>query len=191
MVLVVGGESSCRKKHTAVPVPAQPQAVPASEPPPQQPVSPAPTPAPAPQTPPSPPTTVPAKDETLYQQNKPPDQPPAPKHAARPANPAPATPPAQAPATPPPADSPHLGDILTPDQEKQYNAAIDQSLAQAQTSLASINTHPRTKEQDATVAQVLNFIQQAQKARKDDLAAAKSLAERAEVLAHDLAESLK
>jgi hypothetical protein len=41
------------------------------------------------------------------------------------------------------------------------------------------------------VQQVQNFIQQAQATRKTDLAAAKSLAERAEVLAKDLLASLR
>jgi hypothetical protein len=40
------------------------------------------------------------------------------------------------------------------------------------------------------VEQVRNFMQQAQKLRGSNLAAAKSLAERAEVLARDLAASL-
>ena len=80
---------------------------------------------------------------------------------------------------------------MTPDQQRQYNAAIDQSLAHVQSSLSSIANRQLTKEQEATSAQVQNFVQEAQATRKNDLAAAKSLAERAEVLAHDLVESLK
>jgi hypothetical protein len=111
----------------------------------------------------------------------------------RPASPAPAVTPATPPAaaTTPPAEPPRLGDILTPEQERQHNAAIDQSVAHAQSSLGSLANRQLTKEQVATVAQVRNFITQAQDTRKTDLAAAKSLAERAEVLAHDLVESLK
>jgi len=41
------------------------------------------------------------------------------------------------------------------------------------------------------VAQIQNFMAQAQEKRKDDLAAANSLAERAEVLSHDLVASLR
>jgi hypothetical protein len=84
-----------------------------------------------------------------------------------------------------------LGDILTPDQQRQYNTAIDQSLTHAQNSLGSITSRQLTKEQQTTVAQVQNFIQQAQETRKSDLSSAKSLAERAEVLAKDLVASLK
>jgi hypothetical protein len=84
-----------------------------------------------------------------------------------------------------------LGDILTPDQQHQYNSAIDVRLAHAQASLEYITTRQLTKEQEATVAQIQNFMAQAQEKRKDDLAAANSLAERAEVLSHDLVASLR
>jgi len=183
--------SACHKKVVAVPVPSEPATVQAAEPPKQQPAAP-----PSPNvTPPAPaPTTAPAqaappKDESNYQKNKPPDQPPPPKHPSHPANPAPA-PAAQTPA-PAPADPPRLGDILTPEQQHEHNAAIDLSLAHAQASLGFITTRQLTKDQEATVAEIQNFIQQAQEKRKDDLAAAKSLAERAEVLSHDLVASLR
>lgn len=135
------------------------------------------------------------RDDSQYQKNKPPDQPPPPKHPTHPA----AAPASTAPATPPPApataaappDTPRLGDILTPDQQRQYNTAIDVSLAHAQASLGFISTRQLTKEQQATVLDIQNFIQQAQEKRKNELAAAKSLAERAEVLSHDLVASLR
>ncbi len=133
---------------------------------------------------------MPAKDETKYQKNKLPEQPPPPKRSSRPANPPPAVPQGPAPTTPPP-ESPHLGDVLTPEQQTQFVTAIDQGLAHAESSLASLANHQLTKDQEATVEQVKNFIQQAREKRKDDLAAAKSLAERAEVLAHDLVASLR
>jgi hypothetical protein len=82
---------------------------------------------------------------------------------------------------------PKLGDVLTPDEQKQYNASIDQSLAHAQTSLNSIGGRQLNKDQRAEVEQIRNFIQQAQTTRNSDAAGAKSLAARAEVLARDLA----
>jgi len=197
LLLLVFAQAACHAKHAAVPVPAQPEAKPAEEAPAPQQAPPAQsTPAiPSSVSPSAPTQTTPAKDETIYQKNKPPDQPPPPKRATRPPNPT-QTPPATAPQSPPPAaappaDGPRLGDILTPDQQRQYNAAIELSLSHVQTSLSNIASHQLTKEQEATFAQVQNFVQQAQATRKDDLAAAKSLAERAEVLAHDLVESLK
>lgn len=113
-----------------------------------------------------------------------PPSPPA--HAPQPQPPSPAAPPQ---AARPPA--PHLSEILTTDQQKQYNSAIDQSLARTQTSLGAIAKHSLTKEQQAVVVQIQNFVQQAQTARKSNLPAARSLADRADVLARDLEGSLR
>jgi hypothetical protein len=65
-----------------------------------------------------------------------------------------------------------------------------ESLCDFHVSLNSGGNRRISKEQQAVVGQVRNFIQQAQKVRSSDLPAAKSLAERAEVLARDLAASL-
>ena len=88
-------------------------------------------------------------------------------------------------------NQPRLADVLTPEQQRQYNLAIDQNLGRAQTSLGSIANRRLTKEQQAVVAQIQSFMQQAQTTRKSNLSAARSLAERAEVLSRDLAASLK
>jgi hypothetical protein len=101
-------------------------------------------------------------------------------------NPAVSAPAPTAPSAPP-APPPKLGDILTPDEQKQYSASIDQSLSHAQTSLNSIAGRTLNKAQQAEVEQIRNFMQQAQDTRGSDLGGAKSLAERAEVLARDLA----
>jgi hypothetical protein len=193
-VLLVLTTSSCHKKLVAVPVPSEPPpavVVPHDQPPttPTQPASATTTnPVPAPTTA-APAPASPPKEESKYQKNKPPDQPPPPKRAARPANPVPAAAPTPANATP--ADPPRLGDILTPEQQHQYNAAIDVSLAHAQASIDFIATRQLSTEQQATVAEILNFMQQAQEKRKNELGAAKSLAERAEVLSHDLVATLR
>jgi hypothetical protein len=191
-VLLILTTSSCHKKQVAVPVPSEPvpaATAPAAEEPHQQPPATTP-PATAPAaTTPAPGAAATPKDETQYQKYKPPDQPPPPKHPAH--QTAPASTAAPPPAAAPPAETPRLGDILTPDQQRQYNSAIDVSLAHAQASLGFIATHQLTKEQQATVAEIQNFIQQAQEKRKNELAAAKSLAERAEVLSHDLVASLR
>ena len=190
-VLLVLTASSCHKKQAAVPLPSQPactsagsrSAPAAANNLPQPVISPPPTATVPVQAPPP-------KDETNYQKNKAPDQPPSPKHAAHPTNPVPASRFSESP-PPAPADTPHLGDILTSEQQHEHIAAIDLSLAHAQASLGYIATRKLTKEQEATVAEIQNFIQQAREKRKDDLAAAKSLAERAEVLSHDLVASLR
>jgi hypothetical protein len=78
---------------------------------------------------------------------------------------------------------------VTPDQQRQYNAAIDQSLSRAQASLASVANRTLNNDQQRLVAQIRNIMQQAQTSRSSDLPGAKSLAQRAEVLAKDLAGS--
>jgi hypothetical protein len=182
-VLFLVWESSCHKKQVAVPLPSTPITT--------QPATPATaTPAAAKSEAPTlAPSTTKTQEPAQYQVNKPPQPVPAVKKPTRPATVAPA--PAPTPVTPaapaPAAPAPKLGDILTPDEQKQYSASIDQSLSHAQTSLSSIGSRQLTKDQQAEAEQIRNFIQQAQDTRSSDPAGAKSLAERAEVLARDLA----
>ncbi len=179
-------ESSCHKRRVAVPVPP-----PAQSPAPEatQPATAPPATAPA-QTPPA----SPPKDEPKYQNNRPApppeSQPPQAQPPRRPAQRPPNSPPPETVPSAQPSKPPRLGDILTPEQERQYNAAIDQSLTGAQASLGSIANHQLTKDQQGVVGQIQSFIQQAQATRKSNLAAARSLAERAFVLARDLERSL-
>jgi hypothetical protein len=188
-VLLAAFESACAKKHVAAPVPATPPAAPAETAPPPAPPAPVPPqvqapPATQPQAPPQSPSPQPPS---------PPQQTPSPPQQTPPAS----TPPARStrPADPnrsgQPNAAPRLGDILTAEQERQYNSAVDQSLARTQTSLAAIANRKLTKEQEAVVAQIKSFVQQAQTTRKSNLPAARSLAERADVLARDLAGSLR
>ena len=182
--------AACHKKKVVVPAPAQP--APAATAPEKTDKAPATT-TPSSTTPSQPSTQTPApKDVSPYQRNRPPEQPASPRRASRPATPLSPTPaPPTSGPTPPPAVSPPIGDILTPEQQRQFNSAIDQSLAQAQAGLSSVSNRQLSKQQQDTVAQVLNFIRQAQETRKSDLPAARSLAERAEVLARDLVASLR
>lgn len=152
-------------------------------------------------TPPAiaPETTTPQQPESVIP-SPPPAPPPAPARPARRSSqrqPAPAgqpSAPAQ-PTTPVPAQSPapapQLGIVLTPEQQRQYNADIDQSIQRAEGNLRSIGTHQLSSEQRASLEEAQNFIRQAQNARAADLPAAKRLAERADVLAANLANSLR
>ena len=164
-VLLAAFESDCSKRHTAAPVPSTPLAMPAETAPP-----------------PAPSTSAPG--QTPQPQPPPPSPPPAstPPRSTRPAEPN---------SSAQPSSAPRLGDILTTEQERQYNSAIDQSLARTQSSLGAIANRKLTKEQQAVVAQIQSFVQQAQTTRKSNLPAARSLAERADVLARDLAGSLR
>ena len=188
VVLLATFASGCRKRHVAVPVaPLPAPAAPAETAPAPAPLPAATTPPPAtatqPQNPPSP--------EDANQKNRPP-QPPAPQPQQPPPPQSPQNSPPRRPSGPAqPNPAPRLGDILTLQQERQYNTAIDQSLARAQSSLGSIANRQLTKEQQGVVTQIQGFIQQAQTTRQSNLPAARSLAERAEVLARDLAGSLR
>jgi hypothetical protein len=180
-------ESACQKKQAVVPVPSPPAAtLPAST---QAPA----TPAAAGSQPPDAVTTTHAQEATPYQVNKPAQPTPA---AKKPPRTAAAPAPAAAPSTPaappaPAAPAPKLGDILTPDERKQINAAIDQSLSHAQASLNSVGGRQLSKDQQAQVEQIRNFIGQAQATRGSDPSGARSLSERAEVLARDLVASFR
>jgi predicted solute-binding protein len=88
------------------------------------------------------------------------------------------------------APAPQLGPVLTAEQQKEYNGAIDQSLEHAQTSLRAIGNRQLTAEQRASREEIQNFIRQAQATRASDLAGARRLAERAELLARNLERSV-
>jgi hypothetical protein len=81
--------------------------------------------------------------------------------------------------------------MLTAEQQRQLNADLDQSLEHAQTSLRSIGGRQLTQQQQGDLDDIRNFIRQAQATRGTDLAAAKSLAERAEVMARNLEKNLR
>ena len=65
------------------------------------------------------------------------------------------------------------------------------SLSRAQASLNSIGARRLSTDQQSVRDQARNFLQQAQELRKSDLTAAKSLAQRAEILARDLVAGLR
>src|SRR5580704_11391976 len=180
IVVLLVALPSCSKRQVAVPVPAPPSA--SSQPRATE------QPAQAPETStPQPGSATTNATQTPYQVNKPAPPPPAPaarkpsRPAAAPQSPQPAATPQASPAAPVPA--PQLVDVVPPDQQRQLSAAIDQSLSRAQASLASIANRELNKDQQALVDQIRKLMQQAQASRGSDLPGAKSLAERAEVLA--------
>src|SRR5216684_5851481 len=170
---------ACRKKaQPALAVPAAPAATTAPVEPMEQPPQPKPVTTQPPPFLPQP-TVAPPPPEDVSQ----------PKKSAR-RSPRPATP--VTPATSPPANQPlRLGEMLTPDQERQYNTAMDQSLQRAHANIARVSKRQLSKEQQGIVVQVQSFIEQAQSTRKTNLTAAKSLAERADVLARELARTVR
>lgn len=183
------GSSSCRlfrRSAKAVPPPPPPPALSKTS---TAPPKPAETPPP-PELPPGQPNLgqpLPAQAPKL----------PAPpkRRASRkvPAKPAPAPPPPEpAPAPePPPPPVPELAQILTVQQQQEYNQAIDRSIYRAQRNLAALGGRRLNPEQSLAVERIKTFVQQALEARKTDLIRAKSLAERADVLAEDLLRSIQ
>ena len=188
VVFLLLAEAGCRMRQVAVPAPPAPPAT-------SQPAS-------APQVPAAagatesanPGANVGGQEPSPYQINKPATPAPAnalkkPQRAAQ--TPAAVTPAPLQPATPAATPAPKLGDVLTPDEVRQYNAAIDVSLSHAQASLNAIQGRQLTKDQQAEVEQIRNFMQQAEASRNSDPAGAKSLAQRAEVLARDLTATFR
>jgi hypothetical protein len=129
----------------------------------------APPPAPAPQS------VTPATPEE-------PTPPPPRRSVPRPDPPKPAS---------PPVESPRLGALLTPEQQHDQNIRIDHSLEDASKSLGTVEKRTLSPAQQAAVAQIRGFMAQAEQLRKSDLTGARSLAERAQLLARDLLNSLR
>jgi len=106
------------------------------------------------------------------------------------AQPAAATPPAPATtATTAPSPVPQLGQMLTDQQRRDYETHIQSALDRARANLQKAHSNPNlTDAQKNMAAQVASFVDQAEERRKTDPVSARSLAERADLLARDLAE---
>jgi hypothetical protein len=180
-------QASCRKRQPVAPIAPAPvvDVAPALTPAPATPPGSEPSAETTPNPPPA--AATPPAPASVYQQNRPAAQDKPPKKTPRVTVP---PPPVGAPAATAPSP-PRLGAILTPEQQREFNTAIDQSLSRVKGSLDSIGNRQLTGDQQSRVDQVQAFVKQAQETRKSDLSAAKSLAERAEVLASDLAASFR
>ncbi len=97
------------------------------------------------------------------------------------------TPPATTDATPPTPAPPKLGQIFTPEQMREHNRAIDESLDRVRKALVVLSRKNLNAEQSETVNRIVAFQKQAEQAREaQDLANAELLAKRADLLATDL-----
>lgn len=91
-----------------------------------------------------------------------------------------------------PAPVPQLGQMLSDEQRRDYEARIHAALQRARANLRKARGNPRLNEaQQRMAAQVETFVEQAEQRRKTDLVSSRSLAERADLLARDLVESLR
>jgi len=140
---------------------------------------------------------VSACHKTLPPTPSPPPPPPTPaaasSTAAQPAH----RPKLSAPQTPsPPAAQPavpefRLGQELTPEEARAYNAEIDRHIQHVTQALTTIGNRTLTADRKSTVTQIRGFIAQAQQMRTSDVVRARSLAERADILTQDLMSNLK
>jgi hypothetical protein len=93
----------------------------------------------------------------------------------------------------PAAAVPQLGQILSAEQRKQYNQLIDQAIRRTQERLDVVlaNSARLNEEQHAIIKRIRAFIRQAQEGREQDLMVARNLADRALLLAEDLAKNFR
>ena len=120
--------------------------------------------------------------------------PPKPKPARRPPRkPAPVRAQAAPPVVveTPPEPAPQLSPVLSPSQQEALNRAIDTAVLQAEEALTSIASKRLNPTQQANAARARSFVSQAQQTRLADLVTAKTLADRAMVLAQSVAAELR
>jgi hypothetical protein len=97
-------------------------------------------------------------------------------------------PPAAVPPEAPPA--PRLGQIFTAEQLREYNRAVDESLASVRRVLGRVAGRNLNPELTDIVSRIQTFQKQAEQARDQDLVTAVNLARRADLLAQDLVKRL-
>jgi len=93
--------------------------------------------------------------------------------------------------SPPSRPVPRLGQVLTTLQRRELNETIDRSLDAAQSSVAAVVQQTLSADQVTSVRRIRAFISQARETRRQDLALAKNLADRARLLAQDLERGLR
>lgn len=76
--------------------------------------------------------------------------------------------------------------MLSEEQRRTFDAAIDDLIGRAQQNLARARARRLSRQRQEMAARVDAFIVQAKDVRRQDPAAAKSLAERAELLSREL-----
>lgn len=165
------------------PVVAARPATPVEEKPPQIPPPDANPPATAPVPEPAPSKTL----EVTPELPGPPKEPKRPRRArARTTPPAPAAAP---PATP--VAEPELVPLLSASDKRAFEAIVNALIARTEKNLAVVEAREPNQQQRDVIRQARNFLAQCQEIRGRDLAAAKSLAERAEILSRELVGKLR
>jgi hypothetical protein len=183
VLMLAPGLTSCRlfRKQKPLPMPAPPvqtQPAPAQKPPAPEPEIPPPELKPAQPPPPA-----------VISQPQPELPPPPSQTRPSPVGPRLPAPAAQPPAAPPP--TPQLRPMLSRAQTRELERTISEQIGRARGVLKSLQGKRLAREQTEIVDQIQTFIGQAEEARKTDLLRANNLAERAELLANDLASRVR
>ena len=84
-----------------------------------------------------------------------------------------------------------LGQILSAEERKNLRQAITESLSEAQRNLTYISERRPDPEQNRQARRIRAFMKQAREIQQQDLPLAKNLAERARLLAEDLAKNMR
>ena len=84
-----------------------------------------------------------------------------------------------------------LGQILSAEERKNLRQAITESLSEAQRNLTYISERRPDQEQSRQARRIRAFMKQAREIQRRDLPLAKNLAERARLLAEDLAKNMR
>lgn len=87
--------------------------------------------------------------------------------------------------------SPKLGQMLSPQESKEYTKRLDSTAERIRATVAAIQTKTLSDEQKEIVGRIRSFLAQAEQAREQDLINAVTLAERADLLSRDLLERLR
>jgi hypothetical protein len=178
LVLAPGLTSCWFRKSKPVPMPpppAQVQPVPVRKPP-----------SPEPDLPPPELKSVESPQPAVISQPQP-ELPPPPSQK-RPSPLGPRVPP---PAAQPPPPAPQLRPMLSSAQRQELERTINERIGRARAVLKSLEGKRLAREQTDIANQIRTFIGQAEEARRTDLLRANNLAERAEVLANDLASRVR
>ena len=101
-----------------------------------------------------------------------------------------AQPPIAVEAPSPPSAVPQLGRLLTADQRREYNRMISQNVLAAQASLELLQKRPLREAQRSAIERVRSFLVQVDEARRSDLELARSLSDRARLLAEDMVRNM-
>ncbi len=191
MLLMTAGCASKEAKSTAPPVVQPPLASAPAAPPPPRDVS-------EPQTRASLPPEQPIPEGAAPEPGPP--LPPLPERAPRsePSRGSVQAPPQPLPRpTPPPTEpernqappAPILSAMLTDAQKREYNRIINNNVVQAKKNLEVLSGRTLNEDQKTAVKRIRAFLRQTEDAQQDDLALARSLSERARLLADDLVKN--